>query len=55
MIHYEKTAVARHNFMMSGENPAITGIIPEGYMSGDEFERRVKERITKFYKDNGLL
>ena len=28
---------------------------PEGFMTGDEFERRVKERVTKFYKENGLL
>jgi len=24
---------------------------PEGFMTGDEFERRVKERVTKFYKE----
>jgi len=23
---------------------------PEGFMTGDEFEKRVKERVTKFYK-----
>jgi hypothetical protein len=28
---------------------------PEGFMTGDEFERRVKARVTKFYKENGLL
>ena len=28
---------------------------PAGFMTGDEFERRVKERVTKFYKENGLL
>ena len=28
---------------------------PEGFMTGDEFERRVKERVTKFYRENGLL
>jgi hypothetical protein len=28
---------------------------PEGFMTGDEFERRVKERVTKFYQENGLL
>jgi len=28
---------------------------PEGFMTGDEFERRVKERVTKFYIENGLL
>ena len=29
--------------------------VPEGFMTGDEFERRVKERVTKFYEENGLL
>jgi len=28
---------------------------PPGFMTGDEFERRVKERVTNFYKENGLL
>jgi len=39
----------------SDENPAITGKIPEGYMTGDEFVKRAKENITKYFKDNGLL
>ncbi|MDR3267516.1 MAG: hypothetical protein LBT83_00405 [Tannerella sp.] len=25
------------------------------FMTGDEFESRVKERVTKFYQENGLL
>jgi hypothetical protein len=29
--------------------------IPEGYMTGDEFERRVKARVTAFYKEHGLI
>jgi hypothetical protein len=36
-------------------NPAITGIVPEGYITGDEFWGYVKERVTKHYKENGLL
>ena len=28
---------------------------PEGFMTGDEFESRVKERVTKFYEEHGLL
>ena len=39
----------------SDENPAITGKIPEGYMTGDEFERRCIEDIEKFCKEHGLL
>ena len=37
------------------DNPAVSGVIPEGYMTGDEFARRVKESVTKFYKENGLI
>jgi len=33
----------------SDENPAITGKIPEGYMTGEEFVKRAKENITKIY------
>ncbi len=38
-----------------GTNPAVTGIIPEGYMTGEEFWRSLREQITKHYKENGLL
>jgi len=31
------------------ENP------PAGYVTGEEFERMVKEKVTKHYKTNGLL
>lgn len=37
------------------ENPAVSGIVPEGYMTGDEFVRRTKEGLTKRLKDNGYL
>jgi hypothetical protein len=40
-----KKSVAKHASMSP----------PEGFMTGDEFEKRVKERVTKFYKENGLL
>jgi len=39
----------------SDENPAITGKIPEGYMTGDEFVRKGIENIEKFCKEHGLL
>jgi len=37
------------------ENPAVTGIVPEGYMTAEEFARRGKEKIEKYYKEHGLL
>jgi len=39
----------------SDENPAITGKIPEGYITGEEFERRCIENIKKFCKEHGIL
>jgi hypothetical protein len=37
------------------ENPAITGKIPEGYMTGDEFVKKGIENINAFCKKHGLL
>jgi len=28
---------------------------PEGFVTGDEFERQVKARLKQLYKDHGLL
>jgi hypothetical protein len=28
---------------------------PAGYLTGDEFVKRGKEKIKQYYKDNGLL
>ncbi len=46
LLRYRKSAapVAKESFE-----------IPEGYMTGDEFERRVKEEVTQFYKEHGLI
>lgn len=37
------------------ENPAVSGVVPEGYMTGDEFRVRVKEGLKKRLADNGYL
>ena len=37
------------------ENPAITGKIPDGYVTGDEFEQKVKENIENYCKKNGII
>ncbi|MDR0546758.1 MAG: hypothetical protein LBG77_04120 [Dysgonamonadaceae bacterium] len=29
--------------------------MPSGDMTGDEFERRVKARVTQFYQEEGLI
>jgi hypothetical protein len=33
----------------------VRAIPPEGFMTGDEFERRVKTRVKQLYKEHGLL
>ncbi|MDR0874383.1 MAG: hypothetical protein LBN27_13130 [Prevotellaceae bacterium] len=47
---YQTATIAYAGF----DNPAVTGIIPAGYMTGDEFERRVKAELTQLYKANGI-
>jgi len=37
------------------ENPAVSGKVPEGYVSVDEFFDRVEKRITKHDEENDLL
>jgi len=37
------------------ENPSITGNIPEGYVTGDEFESQVKENLNSYCKENGII
>jgi hypothetical protein len=37
------------------ENPAETGVVPEGYVSGDEFERKVKENLQRMFEADGRL
>ena len=36
-------------------NPAISGIVPEGYVTGDEFEMKVKENIQVYCKNHGII
>lgn len=36
------------------DNPAISGIIPEGYMTIDEFREKAIEDTIIFCKENGI-
>jgi len=36
-------------------NPAVTGIIPEGYMTGEECKRKVIDGLRKKLQENGYL
>lgn len=45
----------KHKNVVEFENPAVTGVIPEGYVTGDEFARQVKENLRmKFAQDGNL-
>jgi hypothetical protein len=67
MIHTVKiddTTAAGKRFMhdfrrvrkgIAFENHAVTGDMPEGYMTGEEFVRSVKEDIINYSKSHGLL
>lgn len=37
------------------ENPAETGVIPEGYVTSEEFRKIVKEKVQKFCEDNEIV
>ena len=37
------------------ENPADKGVAPEGYVTGDEFEKQVNEKINTYCKKSGIL
>jgi hypothetical protein len=37
------------------DNPAKTGKVPDGYVTGDEFEMKVKENIQAYCKQHGVL
>ena len=37
------------------ENPAVTGIVPEGYVTSEEFRKIVKEKVQKFCDDNEIV
>jgi len=45
----------RHPKTVKFENPVETGIVPEGYMTGNEFWGSVKEELKTYYNQNGLL
>jgi hypothetical protein len=51
-IQRQQVAEPLENTYPSGKGKVVS---PEGYTTGDVFEKRVGERITKFYQENGLL
>ncbi len=67
MIHYVKIDdstptgkkivkdLRRHRKAVKFENPAETGIVPEGYMTGDEFWDIARQNLDNICKQHGLL
>ena len=49
------TELRRYRTGVKFENPAETGVVPEGYVTGDEFESLVKENLNSYCKKNGIL
>ena len=37
------------------ELPPVTGLPPEGFMTGEEFTKRAIEKVRRFCNDNGIL
>ena len=37
------------------ENPAVTGIVPEGYMTSEEVRKSAMDKVKKFCDDNGII
>ena len=47
--------IQRYKKGVEFDNPAKTGIMPDGYVTGDEFELKVKEDIQAYCKQHGIL
>ncbi len=47
--------IQRYKKGVEFDNPAKTGIVPDGYVTGDEFEMKVKENIQTYCKQHGIL
>lgn len=45
--HYRKGVVF--------ENPAVTGVVPDGYMTSEEFEIESKKDLEEICKNHSLL
>ena len=61
-VYIDDTTIAGEHFMNENRrqrkgikfaNPAITGIIPEGYMTGEDCKRKVLNGLRKRLQENG--
>ena len=49
-----RQSVNKYRKGVESANPSLS-VIPPGYMTGDEFEKRVITRLEKSYKERGLV
>ena len=49
------TELRKHRKVVEFENPAITGVTPEGYVTSEEFRATVKENLRKKFAQDGNL
>jgi len=49
------TDLRRYRKGVEFENPAVTGIVPEGYMTSEEFMDKSKKDLDEICRKHGLL
>ena len=54
MIYKEDTVLVEPH-IAECQNPAVTGIIPNGYITSQEFRRRATAKVNNFCKTYGIL
>jgi hypothetical protein len=62
-VHLDDTSVAGKRFMkefscvrkdIEFENPAVTGVVPEGYMTSEQFRKVMHDDVRNFCKKNHI-
>ena len=52
---YEEDIMIAEPYIAEYQNPAVTGIIPDGYMTSQEFRNRATVKVNNFCKTYGIL
>ena len=47
--------VCRYKRGVRFENPVDSNVVPEGYMTSEEFRKRAFEKVNKFCNKHGIL
>jgi hypothetical protein len=54
-INDEGILIGTIEYIRRAKTPIHPSAPPEGFMTGDEFESRVKDELKQLYIENGLL